>query len=811
MTAIELLLNQPWTARLGWTLVHFLWQGTLIAVLFAAVRGLAGRWLAPGARYGLACGALATMMAVPTLTLLAIGTPGPSGLLAPAGRIAAGDWEWILPWLVPVWMAGVAAFSLRLMAGWRWTRRLGSVGTGPAAPEWQSALEELTRRMRVAPAVRLLASSLSTVPAVVGWLRPLILMPVEALAGVPIEQVRALLAHELAHIRRHDYLVNILQSIVETLLFYHPAVWWVSQQIRAEREVCCDDWAVAATGDRLVYATALADIDSRRRAHIEAALAANGGSLVNRIRRLLGASQTASHDLPGPGMAWALSLLWLVGVGAAMLHSAPIPPASGATVSHRPFVAPSAIAAPQILLEAPPRLAAAPRGPVVSALLFDPFLDPPQAPAPPAAQTNQATLEGHVFNAIDGTPLEGARLKLTLALGSGEPVFAKTDAQGHFQFPRTTVGTYTLVAEQPGFLRTQETHSPQGPFILVDLVPRGMRVGGVEVHAIGPVTRSIDSDGSLHAVAVIGLTPYAVIAGTVTELNGLPRGNCPVEILAKRGNTLAPILTVHTDDRGEYRAARLAAGTYYVVADKAGPWTTTTRALRRTYYPRAIEAASAMPLVLAAGQQLRADIRMVSTNGVSVTGRVTNAADIGNASTRLALFQPEAAGAKGGMAELRGGEFEFKNVMPGQYTLMALARANTAEGGQGQPLYAAIQQVAVDEENPSRLEVDLQPLRDVPGTVTFAPGCRPVTVRVVVVGSSAFGMSRAEAASTGGAFTLSGLTPARHRAGVFVPFGYAATAKLNGREAGGDGFDYPVPEGGVLRIDVGCMATQEGQ
>src|SRR5213075_859918 len=104
----------------------------------------------------------------------------------------------------------------------------------------------------------------------------------------------------LTHIRRHDYLVNILQNIAEAVLFYHPAVWWVSDQIRTERELCCDDVAVAASGDVLTYARALAELESHRPAHTHA-LAANGGSLLNRIRRLIG--QPVSHTLPGPGAA----------------------------------------------------------------------------------------------------------------------------------------------------------------------------------------------------------------------------------------------------------------------------------------------------------------------------------------------------------------------------------------------------------------------------------------------------------------------------------------------------------------------------
>jgi BlaR1 peptidase M56/HEAT repeats len=136
--------------------------------------------------------------------------------------------------------------------------------------------------------VRLVASALTQVPAVIGWWRPVILMPVSVLTGgglTPL-QLDALLAHELAHVRRHDYLVNVLQTVIEALLFYHPAVWWVSTRVREEREHCCDDLAVAACGDARFYATALLTMEQLRTAPA-LALAANGGSLVGRVRRLL--------------------------------------------------------------------------------------------------------------------------------------------------------------------------------------------------------------------------------------------------------------------------------------------------------------------------------------------------------------------------------------------------------------------------------------------------------------------------------------------------------------------------------------------
>ena len=170
-----------------------------------------------------------------------------------------------------IWLAGAMAFWVRLMGGWVVAARMRSTLVRPAPPEWRQALGELGARIGLSRPVRLLVSALVEVPAVVGWLRPVVLVPVGALAGLPAEQMEALLIHELAHIRRHDYLVNILQSVAEALLFYHPAVWWVSGHIRAERELCCDDVAASGRGDVLTYARALAELESYRPAHANAA------------------------------------------------------------------------------------------------------------------------------------------------------------------------------------------------------------------------------------------------------------------------------------------------------------------------------------------------------------------------------------------------------------------------------------------------------------------------------------------------------------------------------------------------------------
>ncbi len=152
---------------------------------------------------------------------------------------------------------------------------------------WQEALKRLARELRISRPVMLLESYLTEAPVTLGYFAPVILVPAGVLAGFPAAQMEAILLHELAHIRRHDYLVNVLQRAVEALLFYHPAVWWFSHVMRVERENCCDDAVVSIHGNAHAYASALAALEQTRWGGKEPALAATGGSLVKRIRRLL--------------------------------------------------------------------------------------------------------------------------------------------------------------------------------------------------------------------------------------------------------------------------------------------------------------------------------------------------------------------------------------------------------------------------------------------------------------------------------------------------------------------------------------------
>jgi len=318
-----ILFAQPWVQQLGWTLVHFLWQGAVIAAIFALARPLVR---SVNARYVLACGALALMTALPIVTFLVSdfdsnnqgaavdiflnqAVPASIEKYVPPPDV----WQRTAPWLVIIWLAGVVVFSIRLLGGWLIATRLRFTTARLPESEWQQLVENLARRIGVSRPVKLIVSAAVDVPAVVGWLRPAILTPVGVLSGLPAGYIEALLAHELAHIRRHDFLVNVLQNVAEALLFYHPAIWWVSEQIRNERELCCDDIAVSLSGDAITYVRALAELESARPAHA-VAVAASGGQLAKRIRRLLNRSDISSHPLSGLGPA-CIAILLFLGIG----------------------------------------------------------------------------------------------------------------------------------------------------------------------------------------------------------------------------------------------------------------------------------------------------------------------------------------------------------------------------------------------------------------------------------------------------------------------------------------------------------------
>jgi GWxTD domain-containing protein len=330
MNQLAAWIRTPMAQALGWTLVHFVWEGAVLAAALWAVLRVS-RAAPARRRYAVASLILAAMPAAFAITLAVIWALRPVAVAVPVHWVAAPladgpigapatrfRWAMIfdrLPWAVPVWAGGVAFFYARGLAGWAAVRRLRHRGVCAPAHEWRARLGQLCTRLGIARPVALLESCFTDTPVLIGYWRPVILLPLGCLTGLSAAQVECILLHELAHVMRHDYLVNLLQSLVEGLLFYHPAVWWVSRVVRAERENCCDD-RVVETMDRRAYAATLALLEQRRAP--AAVLAASGGNLMKRIRRLTTESRGAQTPV-----APAASAAVLLAIFAAALTALP--------------------------------------------------------------------------------------------------------------------------------------------------------------------------------------------------------------------------------------------------------------------------------------------------------------------------------------------------------------------------------------------------------------------------------------------------------------------------------------------------------
>jgi len=325
---------------LGWTLVHFIWQGGLIAAVLAAALALL-RQRSANARYLTCCVGMAAMLAAPVVTLIiVIRSRADVAVLPPElfPLLEAGTppvWHRltpVLPWLTLLWLTGVFVFQTRLVLHWSRAQHLKHYGTRPGPPEWQRIVADLSRRLGVTRCVGIFESALATGPMVMGWLRPVILVPAGVLTGLTPPQLRTIIAHELAHVRRHDYVINFIQAVFESLLFYHPAVWWLSRRLRLEREYCCDDLAVGVCGDALCYARALSALDELRGDQLQTVLATTGGSLMNRIVRLLGVRPPASRRIGG----WLAPVIIAASITAATLALVLTPPANAGEKSQTP-------------------------------------------------------------------------------------------------------------------------------------------------------------------------------------------------------------------------------------------------------------------------------------------------------------------------------------------------------------------------------------------------------------------------------------------------------------------------------------------
>ncbi len=322
----------------GWTFVHFLWQGLAIGAIYGIYLGAFRT--RPQARYLGGCLALLLMVGAVaqtyhsqfrTLTNDARAKAHPTPVTyqhsaitfsqcrschlivdEPAGGLPDSEMAAPLPLKegaspqttspflsrgIAIWLVGMILLSLRLAISNTIIQRLRRSHSGLPDPSIISSLGKISGQVGVRTSVQIFLSKEVTIPTVIGWLRPVILLPVVSIAGLSRIQLNAILAHELAHIRRHDYLVNLLQHVLEIVFFFHPAVWFISSTIRKEREFCCDDIAANTSRSIVDYARALATLEKLRSDRPVLGMAANGGTLLARIRRLGGYDNPRSRSL----------------------------------------------------------------------------------------------------------------------------------------------------------------------------------------------------------------------------------------------------------------------------------------------------------------------------------------------------------------------------------------------------------------------------------------------------------------------------------------------------------------------------------
>lgn len=326
-------MNSAVVDRIGWSLIHFVWQGAAVALFLASALVLA-KGCSARTRYLFACTALLTTALLPFATFLVL-TPAPITLagsrqsfihLPSTPSVAAVDaiGAFQIPGatvevhrhlteFVFVWLLGVCILTCRLIGGFLQVERLKRKYSKPGSSEWQERLNNLAAKLGIQRRVHLLESSRLDIPAAIGVLRAIVILPCSLAAHMPPSEIESLLIHELAHIRRHDFLINMLQTVVETALFYHPAVWWISRIVRAEREHCCDDIAAEISESPITYARALASLEELRSPVPRLSMSAKRGSLMNRIHRLLGVT-TPSFRF---SMVWPPALV-LAGLTALM-------------------------------------------------------------------------------------------------------------------------------------------------------------------------------------------------------------------------------------------------------------------------------------------------------------------------------------------------------------------------------------------------------------------------------------------------------------------------------------------------------------
>lgn len=340
MNYINSFLSSELIDALGWTLLHSLWQGALISIVLAIILLLMRRFTAQ-TRYFVIMAAMITMLTLSVFTFTrlyqspsqAVVTDIPENVITggpdtdttmpihndtPPIQVSSfesfrqtfnGYFNHHLPSIVTLWFLGMLIFLLKFLGGLAYTQRLKYYRTQPVPEEWQKIINRLCQKLKISRIVTAFNSGIARVPMVIGYLKPVILLPGSLFTGLTPQQLESILAHEVAHIARNDYLLNLLQSVIEIVYFYHPAVWWLSSCLRNEREHCCDDIAVKLCGDSHTFARTLADLQEKCLENQTLAMALTGSRnrLFQRIHRLVNRPKIKSSF--GEGFFTALIII----------------------------------------------------------------------------------------------------------------------------------------------------------------------------------------------------------------------------------------------------------------------------------------------------------------------------------------------------------------------------------------------------------------------------------------------------------------------------------------------------------------------
>lgn len=345
MNVLEPYFSDSLVRALGWTFLHSLWIGALAGAAFLCAQWLL-RFQSPQKRYLAGLLSLLLLLAGVSATFVysyrksAAGdfpTPA-SGVFSqsdagfagtfgsPSSSAEGGEDSWLVALknnyfekyhslLVGGWIAGIVFLCLRHIGAYFYTNRLRRTGLANPGEDLLQRMNRLLQRSGLAGKVSLMESLLVDAPMVIGYFKPVILLPVGLSTGLSLQELEAILAHEIAHIRRHDFLVNILQVFVETLFFYHPAVWLIGSCIRQERENCCDDLALQWCGDKMSLVKALAHAEEwRLNNSLALGFPGTGNSLLNRIKRIINNKQMKTQSNKGIFMGNLLAIALVAGL-----------------------------------------------------------------------------------------------------------------------------------------------------------------------------------------------------------------------------------------------------------------------------------------------------------------------------------------------------------------------------------------------------------------------------------------------------------------------------------------------------------------